>query len=528
MRNIFVLTKNYLINLIGSLSRQFNKSKFVVAGVFLLLIGSLLIGSLTYTSYVTVDQFILTEKEIYNEFGLVVNLTPYAMLLNFVTLTLIMLVSLVMKSSSVDEDKDLELLLSLPIKKYQILVSKSLVSYIIDFGLYFLLFIPSVIVYVIFVESATISILINSFILILFLPLITNGFEFILSFFLKKTNISRKVESIIQISIMMLLLGFVLLFNFYINNVLINDTSLTFNDILNKVFPLRLMFNFVMDSKIGSLIIILLFGIIVYITGLILKVNNLGKKNTKEKINKKLSFENKSVLHHLFKKEASRYFTTPMYVINTIFGVFLIIGASIYIMTQDKAFLDNIIYQIIKLDAKHTPIVILFVTSAILSTVCTTYCSISIEGKSFWELKSLPINVKTIFKSKILFNFILTFTGAFIADIFICIVLGFEYFLIYIIFHLLFSYFISILGLILNLIFPKLDYKSVNALVKQSISLMLVMGIGFVVSIILLFTYILIGKIFIFFVIIGILTLVNYILTKLLYTKGVKLFNNLY
>ena len=135
MRNIFLLTKNYLINLIGSLSRQFNKSKFVVAGVFLLLLGSLLIASLTYTSYVTVDQFILTEKEIFNEYGIVVNLTPYAMLLNFVTLTLIMLVSLVMKSSSVDEDKDLELLLSLPIKKYQILVSKSLVSYIIDFGL---------------------------------------------------------------------------------------------------------------------------------------------------------------------------------------------------------------------------------------------------------------------------------------------------------------------------------------------------------------------------------------------------------
>ena len=92
MRNIFLLTKNYLINLIGSLSRQFNKSKFVVAGVFLLLIGSLLIASLTYTSYVTVDQFILTEKEIFNEYGIVVNLTPYAMLLNFVTLTLIMLV----------------------------------------------------------------------------------------------------------------------------------------------------------------------------------------------------------------------------------------------------------------------------------------------------------------------------------------------------------------------------------------------------------------------------------------------------
>ena len=62
--------------------------------------------------------------------------------------------------------------------------------------------------------------------------------------------------------------------------------------------------------------------------------------------------------------------------INSIFGVFLIIGASIYIMMQGKAFLDDIIYQLIKLDSVHTPAIILIVTTAIFSTVCTSYCSI--------------------------------------------------------------------------------------------------------------------------------------------------------
>ena len=50
MRNVLILTKNYLLNLLGSLSRQFNKSKFIVAGIFLFIIGIAAIGSLAYTS----------------------------------------------------------------------------------------------------------------------------------------------------------------------------------------------------------------------------------------------------------------------------------------------------------------------------------------------------------------------------------------------------------------------------------------------------------------------------------------------
>ena len=141
------------------------------------------------------------------------------MLLNFVTLILIMLLSLIFKSSSVDDDKDLEMLLSLPIKKHHILISKSLVSYIIDFSLYLLLFLPSVIIYYIVLETS-ITVVINSLILVFILPLLTNGFEFIISYFLKKTNINKKIESLIQITLMVVLLLSMLMFNFYINNVL--------------------------------------------------------------------------------------------------------------------------------------------------------------------------------------------------------------------------------------------------------------------------------------------------------------------
>ena len=526
MRNVLILTKNYLLNLIGSLSRQFNKSKFIVAGIFLFLIGIAAIGSLAYTSYITLDQFIVSENEIFKEYGIAVNLTPYAMLLNFVTLILIMLLSLIFKSSSVDDDKDLEMLLSLPIKKHHILISKSLVSYIIDFSLYLLLFLPSVIIYYIVLETS-ITVVINSLILVFILPLLTNGFEFIISYFLKKTNINKKIESLVQITLMVVLLLSMLMFNFYINNVLINDTTLSFTDLLDKLLPIKLMFNFVMENNFLNLLIIIIIGLVIYSIGLILKVNNLGKKNRNKVIRKTNTYEENTVFKDLLKKEANRYFTTPLYVINSIFGVFLIIGASIYIMMQGKAFLDDIIYQLIKLDSVHTPAIILFVTSAIFSTVCTTYCSISIEGKNFWELKVLPIDVKTIFNSKLAFNFILLLSGALISDIFICIVLGFKYFIIYLLFHLLFSYFISILGLYLNLLFPKLDYKSINVLVKQSISLVLVMSIGALVSVIFLVLYILIGKFFIVYLILLVLLIINYILTKLLYSKGIKLFNNL-
>ena len=121
MRNILLLTKNHFLNLIGSFSRQFNKQKYIIALLFLGIIGTLLVGILTYNSYVTVTEFIQLSPNDYL-------FTPYSMFLNIVTLLLIVLISLIMKSSSMDTDPDFEMLLSMPFKKYEIIISKILFS----------------------------------------------------------------------------------------------------------------------------------------------------------------------------------------------------------------------------------------------------------------------------------------------------------------------------------------------------------------------------------------------------------------
>ena len=49
-----------------------------------------------------------------------------------------------------------------------------------------------------------------------------------------------------------------------------------------------------------------------------------------------------------------------------------------------------------------------FLAYFFIGMVATTACSPSLEGKNFWILQSLPVEMKTVYKGKMLFNIYLT------------------------------------------------------------------------------------------------------------------------
>lgn len=53
--------------------------------------------------------------------------------------------------------------------------------------------------------------------------------------------------------------------------------------------------------------------------------------------------------------------------------------------------------------------------------VSTTCCSPSLEGKNYWIIQSLPIDKKTLYKGKMLFNLYLTIPFMLFATLCICI-----------------------------------------------------------------------------------------------------------
>ncbi len=524
MRNTFLLVKNYLNCYLGSFVKKFNKGKYVVGVGVVLFFSLLLIGYLAFNSYIVTEEFIKLSPLDYKY-------APFAMFSNISTIIMIMLFTVILKATGNDKSTDADLLLSMPFKKEEIIAAKSLSLFITDFALMFTVSYPSIVVYYILVKGTSVSLLINSLLLLITLTLLSTALSQILNFILKNLSKKTKLLSLIQTILMILLLGVFLLFNFHINDILTQNTSMDINESLNKVLPVKIIFNFLLNNNWLNYFIILLITIILFVFSVILTSKSYGQKNEMISSNKKIKYEEQSIFANIFKKEASRYFNFPLYIMNTAIGIFLVIGASIYVLVQGRTFLDMIVYQLLELSSNHTPYIMVFLSAAILSTVCTTYCSISLEGKTFWLLKVLPIDERQVIYAKVFFNVVLAGIGIIISTFFMCLVLGFEYYLLFVVFQLLVCFFISSLGIYLNLEFPKLDWESEIVPVKQSMSVLIVMSLGVVISILSLAIYLLlaniIGILLTWIVIFVVVVLFNLLINYLILTRGIKLFKNI-
>lgn len=123
-----------------------------------------------------------------------------------------------------------------------------------------------------------------------------------------------------------------------------------------------------------------------------------------------------------------------------------------------------------------------------LCMMTTTSTSISMEGKNWWIVKSLPLSVKSVLDAKLLMNLLLLLPFYLLSELLMLLALqpgGAE--LVWMLLLpgviILFS---CVYGLTINLRFPVMDWESEVTVVKQSASAMLGGMGGFLVSIVCL------------------------------------------
>jgi len=180
-----------------------------------------------------------------------------------------------------------------------------------------------------------------------------------------------------------------------------------------------------------------------------------------------------TILLSLFKKDLKRYISSPIYVLNTGFGIVMILFLSISTIFIEKEKIlslmgfENINVSIFQL------IFILILFISFLSN--TTSSTISIEGKNFWILKSLPVEYKSMLLSKILLNLLIIIPIVFISIIIFGFTLNLSIIevLLLLLFTTLFALVSSLFGLIINLKFPKMDAINDIQIVKQSLSVLI-------------------------------------------------------
>ena len=234
----------------------------------------------------------------------------------------------------------------------------------------------------------------------------------------------------------------------YINAFVENSDSIVKG--LSSIYPPAMYLkDALVNYNIVDLIKFIVISIIPFVIFIIVfsktfKVINGKLAESYKKANYKVErLESSSITKALVMQELRRYFATPIYVMNTASGMVLLVAASIATLFISKETLAELM--------EYPEIV-----------------------------RSLPIEPKDIFKGKIITNLIITIPAAIVANIIFYIGLKFEikYLILNIMISIVFSGVSAVLGLIINLYFPKMDWTNPTTVVKQSASVMItILGI---------------------------------------------------
>ena len=176
------------------------------------------------------------------------------------------------------------------------------------------------------------------------------------------------------------------------------------------------------------------------------------------------ALKEQSVMKALVKKEAARYFSSGIYVSNTIVGPVLAIGFSVALAFMDLS------KQIEGWPMIHLEAALPYLLGGFFSMMSISSCSISMEGKNWWIPRSLPLSTREILGAKALFNLI------FLAPVYglmeVILMFTVRANLVDRLWLLLIPLagipFSVLLGLFLNLKFPKLHWENATEVVKQS------------------------------------------------------------
>jgi ABC-2 type transport system permease protein len=437
--------------------------------------------------------------------------------------------------------KDNDLLMSLPITKKDILAVRivKLILFQIVYNLLFLL--PAFSVYIYFTHP-NLSFYLISILMLIFLPIIPTIIAALIGSLVKLFSSNFKNKKLIQTLFSIILVFILMYFSFALqtNDNAIANNALKINDVISSIYyPIKLYIRLITNYNVIDLfqliaisiipLIIFIYIMSIYYFKIILKSSETNVKN-----NKKYEAKVKTPLNALIFKEFKTFINSPVYILNTLFGLIILLVGSIAI-TLKPDLIINITQNEINLEALNQNIYLYYIAGLIFILCLTsiTSSSISLEGKYFNILKSLPVSFKDIILAKLVNSLNIIYPFVLISDLFI--IVHFKLSLINIIYILLVSIFIPILiglvGLLINLKYPKMHFKNETEVVKQSISVVIsvYLGMGIAIALISIYLYfnqylssnvVIISEILL-------IVLFDYILYKFILNKGESLFRKI-
>lgn len=198
------------------------------------------------------------------------------------------------------------------------------------------------------------------------------------------------------------------------------------------------------------------------------------------------SLRSASIMKALIIKEFRHYFSSSLYVSNTLIGLILgiVLVVVAYMIPMDE------LIMMMELPVSLEKITLIFpaIFAMVCSMCCTSACALSLEGKGLWLIQSLPVCERDIKISKIWMNLMLNLPIVIVGSFLIVIrfqltglncILG-------LCFPVLVNVFSAINGMLGNVLFQNYRWTNEVQVIKQGLSVLIGIFVPMIVSVVMI------------------------------------------
>lgn len=382
------------------------------------------------------------------------------------------------------EATDNDLLLSMPIRPRDVLLSRMFLLLVLDWLFGLLVAVPAMIGWIGAAGFQMRQFVPALLIFVVLLPLLTLMLSALFGWLLHLLTARVRNQSLMTVVLSLIFLAayfyFVSQINLWIQELAVNPEPLV--GALGAVAPLVWLGRACADGDFAALggLTLIVGGVL--ILGWLALERSFLRTATDRRGAAKIKYVEKTVDavppgRALLRRELKHLASSPAYILNGALGAIMAPVAAIYLFIKRESLLP--LLEVPGLN-KLLPLMLLLGLCFMSSTNILTASSISIEGKSLWILQSLPVSPREVLRAKLRMHLLLCLPPVLLLGAVAVLLLRPEptFALALLLIPAVCTLFSGLLGLFENLRHPNFDWINETQAVKSGASVMLTMFIG--------------------------------------------------
>lgn len=400
------------------------------------------------------------------------------MYLVMISALIIFIFGMLKAGSIIFQKNSYEVLCSLPVSQTAIVISRFLNMYVGNLLLSLAVMVPGMAVYALMEKPGT-AFYIFGIVGTLFIPLLPMTVATLFGALITAVSSRMKHKSLVASILSIIFVVGVMMLTSAMGEIegdfteaMIQNMAQIITSVISQVYPPAVWIGTAMtEGNILNGVLYVGVSLAVFAVMVLLVANNFHRicqnlYSTSAKHNYQMQkLKAASALGALYRKDFKQYFSSSVYMTNTIIGpvmmVVLAVGIAVVGVEKIEASFPVDINSLLP-----------FLLAAVVCLMPTTCTAISLEGKEWWIIQSLPMKAKTVFDSKILLNLTLVAPFYFIAEVIMILTLDLSLpeLVWMILLPIIFIVFACVFGITINIRFPMMKWENEAAVVKQSAS----------------------------------------------------------